>query len=244
MAATDKNTKNKEIKIDWSVSDWSKCSHTCGKNGTQIRKVECVAIKGDKEQTIPKQICSDAGFKEPIKIQSCGISQCPRWFSQAWTPCYNSKCIAKRTGFQTRDVICSIGTTTDNTTVDDKYCEAVLRPRSSQTCFNRRCRGIWKTTQWSQCSVTCGVGQQYRSLECVWKYSSHESAGEACNSRRTPKKVKQCKEVPCVTTTSTPNPPMLKDESCTDTSKYCGLIVSFDMCHKDKYKRQCCMSCT
>ena len=66
MAATDKNTKinNKEIiKIDWSVSDWSKCSHTCGKNGTQIRKVECVAIKGDKEQTIPKQICSDAGFK-------------------------------------------------------------------------------------------------------------------------------------------------------------------------------------
>ena len=63
-----------------------------------------------------------------------------------------------------------------------------------------------------QCSVTCGVGQQYRSLECVWKYSSHESAGEACNSRRsTPKKVKQCKEVPCVTTTtSTPNPPMLK----------------------------------
>ena len=60
MAATDKNTKinNKEIiKIDWSVSDWSKCSHT------QIRKVECVAINGDKEQTIPKQICSDAGFK-------------------------------------------------------------------------------------------------------------------------------------------------------------------------------------
>ena len=64
MAAIDKNTKNdEEIKIDWSVSDWSKCSHTCGKNGTQIRKVECVAIKGDKEQTIPKQICNDAGFK-------------------------------------------------------------------------------------------------------------------------------------------------------------------------------------
>ena len=72
MAATDKNTKNKEIKIDWSVSDWSKCSHTCGKNGTQIRKVECVAINGDKEQTIPKQICSDAGFKVFILQSTVG----------------------------------------------------------------------------------------------------------------------------------------------------------------------------
>ncbi len=35
-------------------------------------------------------------------------------------------------------------------TLDDKYCETVLRPRSSQNCFNRRCRGIWKAGEWSE----------------------------------------------------------------------------------------------
>ena len=34
------------------------------------------------------------------------------------------------------------------------------------------------------------------------------------------------------------------ENSCVgDSSKYCGLIVSFKMCHKDKYKKQCCASC-
>ena len=28
-----------------------------------------------------------------------------------------------------------------------------------------------------------------------------------------------------------------------DTSKYCGLVKSFNMCHVRKYKRQCCASC-
>ena len=29
-----------------------------------------------------------------------------------------------------------------------------------------------------------------------------------------------------------------------DQSKYCGLVKSFDMCHVQKYKRQCCASCS
>ena len=123
-----------------------------------------------------------------------------------------------------------------------------------------------------KCSVTCGVGQQYRSLECVWKFTE-DSAGDACNTKSIPQTVKQCKQVSCVTTTTTPIPVLrgmygkngntiihqllfskysylciryftITDESCKDTSKYCGLIVSFKMCHKDKYKRQCCSSCT
>ena len=29
-----------------------------------------------------------------------------------------------------------------------------------------------------------------------------------------------------------------------DQSKYCGLVKSFDMCHVQKYRRQCCASCS
>ena len=53
--------------------------------------------------------------------------------------------------------------------------------------------------------MTCGVGQQYRSLECVWKFTE-DSAGDACNTKSIPQTVKQCKQVSCVTTTTTPIP--------------------------------------
>ena len=86
------------------------------------------------------------GLQPPAAIQSCGLSKCPSWTAQAWIPCPRAKCIAKRTGFQTRDVFCAVG----DKTVDDKYCEAVLRPRSTQKCRNRRCKGIWKTGLWSK----------------------------------------------------------------------------------------------
>ena len=46
---------------------------------------------------------------------------------------------------------------------------------------------------------------QYRSIDCVWK-STEDSAGGVCNSRKIPKTVKQCTEVSCVTSTTTPYP--------------------------------------
>ena len=164
------NKQARHNKPTWSTSEWSKCSQSCGGNGTQFRKVECVASISDKnsddvtkEEIIPKQICLNAGMREPPKVQSCGLSSCPKWISQAWSPCRKSKCIAKHTGFQTRDVMCSID---DFKTVDDKYCEAVLRPRSSQTCFNRRCRGIWKSSPWSK------VSNFYNQCSQLFSYSS------------------------------------------------------------------------
>jgi hypothetical protein len=34
------------------------------------------------------------------------------------------------------------------------------------------------------------------------------------------------------------------EASCTDDSKYCGLVRSFDMCGIKKYQDQCCHSCS
>ena len=50
-------------------------------------------------------------------------------------------------GFQTRDVRCAVG---HNTTVEEKYCEAVLKPTSSRTCNNEQCKAIWQPQQWSE----------------------------------------------------------------------------------------------
>ena len=63
-------------------------------------------------------------------------------------------------GFQTRNVFC--GSQTNNKTLEEKYCEAVLKPRSSQTCHNRKCKGLWKVGNWSE------VGEN--TLQCYWLY--------------------------------------------------------------------------
>ena len=122
-----------------------------------------------------------------------------------------------------------------------------------------------------QCSESCGVGQKNRTVECVWKHTD-ESAGDACRSRKKPDAIKQCTMQPCTTMSPLPlskgklcqqklqNSAVFHGynfliplyfhiyaesfEDCSDSSKYCGLIVSFKMCHKDKYKSLCCSSCT
>ena len=54
-------------------------------------------------------------------------------------------------GFQTRVVFC--GSKVSNQTMEEKYCEAVLKPTSSQTCHNRKCKGSWKIGNWSEVST-------------------------------------------------------------------------------------------
>ena len=52
-----------DLSLEWVTSDWSKCSQTCGENGTQIRSVECTLLRSpeDKQEIIPYQICVDSG---------------------------------------------------------------------------------------------------------------------------------------------------------------------------------------
>ena len=196
---------SQELSLEWTLSEWSKCSHTC-ENGTQVRTVECTLIRNENAEIIPYQICVDSGLPPPPAIQSCGLTSCPQWTTQSWTPCSQSKCIAKHTGFQTRDVLCQVAE--NKKAVEDKYCEAVLRPRSSKTCFNRKCKGIWKTSPWSKCSESCGVGQKNRTVECVWKHTG-ELAGEACRFRKKPDAIKQCNAMQQCTV----SPPLSKGKS-------------------------------
>jgi hypothetical protein len=54
------------------------------------------------------------------------------------------------TGFQTREVRCTVG---QNSTVDEKYCEAVLKPTSSR--WHRRSTFLYPSLTAAQNKIEC-----------------------------------------------------------------------------------------
>jgi hypothetical protein len=36
-ASTEENVKADDMVLEWSIREWSRCSQTCGQNGTQVR---------------------------------------------------------------------------------------------------------------------------------------------------------------------------------------------------------------
>jgi hypothetical protein len=50
------------------------------------------------------------------------------------------------------------GSKVSNQAMDEKYCEAVLKPTSSQTCHNRKCKGSWKIGDWSEVNTYLEFG--------------------------------------------------------------------------------------
>ena len=65
-STTEESEGTDELNLEWTLSDWSKCSHTC-ENGTQVRTVECTLIRNDNSEIIPYQICVDSG-KTLLKV--------------------------------------------------------------------------------------------------------------------------------------------------------------------------------
>jgi len=80
------------------------------------------------------------------------------WILSDWSQC-SETC---GTGTQTRKVYCSLG-------VDrDSACDQSIKPEASRACLSDKdCSGIWFTGPWSQCSETCGWGNQTRTGVCV-----------------------------------------------------------------------------
>ncbi|XP_072561344.1 ADAMTS-like protein 2 [Paramormyrops kingsleyae] len=57
----------------------------------------------------------------------------------------------------------------DGQEVDDSYCDSMTRPEPMhEFCTGPALPCRWETSQWSECSRTCGEGHQFRSVRC-WR---------------------------------------------------------------------------
>ncbi|XP_054721410.1 A disintegrin and metalloproteinase with thrombospondin motifs 9-like [Uloborus diversus] len=140
--------------LQWAWSSWSQCSATCGQ-GIRIRIVHC--RRGHQE--VPSEECASLPKRSP-ETKVCKSSSCNvHWKKRKWSKC--SATCGK--GFQYRDVFCVSG---KNDTVPDSQCSHQKKPKIRRKCHQYQCPVTWMTSQWSECSTSCGKGVQTRIVTC------------------------------------------------------------------------------
>ncbi|OQV15508.1 ADAMTS-like protein 1 [Hypsibius exemplaris] len=222
-----------KLVFEWKTGEWGPCSRRCGGDGSQTRSVECAVQLDGQEEIGGADLCSSVGllFTIPPLLQFCGWSECPEWRTDAWNPCEKSECFALNTAVQTRNVTCIAS---NGSTVAQDDCLADSRPRDKRDCVNYKCKAVWTTGPWSECTVSCGRnGIRSRLLKCVW-YGSSRPAGNMCRSLDRPPVKESCEE----TAKCPAEPP------CRDHFKYCDYANSLKLCKQKAYRLRCCRTCS
>lgn len=89
-----------------------------------------------------------------------------KWETGRWSGCS----LSCASGIKTRSRRCVrqdfVNDKIINSTSNDEACPAPM-PNQTEPCNTQPCKAMWKFTEWSVCTKTCGMGQQYRSLQCL-----------------------------------------------------------------------------
>lgn len=126
---------------NFTVGEWSACDSTCG-SSTQHRSVTC---SGD--------VSTDCLGPAPVVEQSCTATHGCTWSIASWGQCSNS-CGA---GTRARSVTCPTGI--------DSHCPGA-KPAEYENCYQTSGCTWNVSATWGACSVTCGPGEQLRSVLC------------------------------------------------------------------------------
>lgn len=124
---------------------------------------------------------------------------------------------------------------------------SIIRP-----CNRTTCPGHWEYSPWSQCSTSCGFGEQIRVAQCTQPKSHFTASNQndtnikiECDSILQPPQMKQiqsCENVEKVDYARQPTEPCAK---CTeDTSPFCEIQSLKRYCQIDSFRELCCHSCS
>ncbi|XP_014671520.1 PREDICTED: ADAMTS-like protein 2 [Priapulus caudatus] len=206
----------------WTVTEWSTCRRACE---LRRRSVSCRDTDG---KTQPPQQCDQDSM--PLSVSICGNhANCPAmWVPQKWSQC-SAQC---GEGVIRQQIICGglvAGVLKEFPADACKHLPP--KPENVRSCTVRPCDPRWYSTQWSECSTSCGPGVSVREVRCY--ESNRPSSG--CPPDQKPDVTRECSLADC---------PDIGVECKDDPNAKCALVEQVNLCEHWYYKKACCRTCT
>ncbi|MBN3307779.1 THSD4 protein, partial [Amia calva] len=169
---------------NWKQIGTTECSLTCGR-GSRYMVFGCVHRLSHEE--VPDSQC-DSSTRPTAEEQPCNVQPCPAfWDIGEWSECSKTCGL----GMQHRQVLCRQVYANRTLTVQTSRCQHLEKPETTSTCQLKICSEWQIRTEWSTCSVPCGVGQRSREVRCVSNVGDFVN-DEECNMKLRPNDVENC----------------------------------------------------
>ncbi|XP_072420890.1 ADAMTS-like protein 3 isoform X1 [Chiloscyllium punctatum] len=210
----------------WESNPWTACSVFCG-GGIQTRTVPCVE-ENMYGEIIPVEEWKCMYAFKPVMIQNCNLFDCPKWIAMEWSPCT----VTCGRGLRYRVVLCidyrgqhTGGCSSQLKPHIKEECTVPIPCYKTKEKLPVEAKVPWiKQAQelqepkaaseeptfipepWSQCSTSCGVGEQVRMVRCrvllTFSQTVEELPDEECEEEKPPTK-RTCFSAPCEDGTAT-----------------------------------------
>ncbi|XP_015181428.1 PREDICTED: ADAMTS-like protein 4 isoform X2 [Polistes dominula] len=241
-------TTTTTITSQWLYTEWSEqCSAECG-IGMQSRRVFCEKYSDEE--------CDRTNRPESSRSCSSNITCSGQWFVGPWSEC-SSNCDF---GEKTREAVCVTTIRGALRVVLDMNCPA-NKPETRKSCRGPPCSYAWFTSDWSECSRSCGKGIQRREVKCLSpENTSNEYHHQIhCYEEDRPVSRRTCNDYPCKNDTNNsenlPRVSQVQDDPeiynglednpfCKDNIPNCALVIQARLCTYQFYQRSCCLSCS
>lgn len=156
--------KNEMLSPQFVVSNWGKCSATCGES-YKTRYVRCqvfLPLLGDTVDMADSE-CYES-YKPPT-TEPCSVEPCYknfRWETRGMTPCSRS-CLGG-----TQETLLECVNQEDGSIHSPDHCQfAETVAIERRVCNDIPCPQRWRIGNFGECSTTCGGGLMFRDVSCI-----------------------------------------------------------------------------
>ncbi|XP_019722359.1 thrombospondin type-1 domain-containing protein 4 [Hippocampus comes] len=180
----DNQPPRRQREYGWKMAGTGECSASCGK-GFRYPIFHC--IHRLKQIQVQDALCDDSSKPVPQE-EACNLQACPAfWDIGEWSECSKTCGL----GTQQRQILCRQTYANRTHNVHVSRCGHLQRPETSGTCQTKICSEWHIRSEWSACSVPCGLGQRWRDVRCVSNIGDNVPDTE-CNMNLRPAHVENC----------------------------------------------------